>query len=118
MMTALQQQLVTAPTKSLFNFFNVGIDIRYICVCMTRDSVKITKLAIGNTNVGCINISVDLPCNLTVTYLFLPEPVSNIHDFTQRSMLKKRHTFGYGQELKSQCFFVQIRQIHFRVTLE
>ena len=90
-MASLQQQLIATPPECFFNFFNVGIDIRYIGVRMTGNPVEITKLTIGNANIGGIYIAVDLPGHFSVSHLLFTKLISYKHQFGQRCFIKKRN---------------------------
>jgi hypothetical protein len=112
-MATLQQQLVTTPSKSFFNLFDVGIDVRYIGVRVPGNSVKVTKLAIRYADICCIDVSIDLPGDLTMHHLLLPQLVGYVHNFAQRGIMVKHYTLLYRKEVKPESFSIQIRQIHF-----
>ena len=51
MVAALQQQLVTAISKGLFNFLLILINSRYVGIAVTGYSVKVAEFAIGDANI-------------------------------------------------------------------
>ena len=60
---ALQQKLIAAEVEHLFYFAFVGLIICYVGIGMARHTKKVAKLTVGDTNVGCIYVAVDLPGN-------------------------------------------------------
>jgi GGDEF domain-containing protein len=78
-MTALQQQLIAAKTDSFRNFFPVGWHIGNVSLRVTRNAVEIAKLTISNADIGCVYISIYLPGNFSMWYLFLSQFISHEH---------------------------------------
>ena len=83
MVSALQQQLIPAPLNGLPDFLSVRIHVCDIGFSMARYAVEITEFAVGDTNVGGIDIAVDLPAYLAMWHLFFPERICNMHQFRQ-----------------------------------
>src|ERR1700722_11457088 len=106
MVTALQQQLVAAPAKGLFYFLFVSIEIGDIGIGMARDAIEVTEFTIGDTDIGGIDIAINLPGHLAVRYLHLPQFVGHLHEFGQRGMREKKYSFFYVQKLSFQCLMV------------
>src|SRR5829696_3593525 len=108
MMATLQQQLIATVLKSLFYLSAVCRKICDICFGMAWDPIKVTKLAIGNTNVGGVDISIDLPGYLSMWYLLFSKFVGNKHQLSQRRLQKKTYTFFNRQWIKIECFLIKI----------
>jgi len=73
---------------------------------MSWYSVKVAEFAIGNTHVGGIYVAVNLPGDFSVGYLLFPQLVSNVHEFSQRRMVKQKQSLLGCQKLEVQCFLV------------
>src|SRR6187402_3513008 len=91
--SALEEELVAAPAKGLFNFLFIGFDIGDISICVARDAIEIAEFAVGETNVGGIDVPVDLPGDLAMGDLHFPEFVGQVHEFGQGGVLKEEYAF-------------------------
>jgi hypothetical protein len=81
MVAALQQQLITAILNGFADFLAVGVHISDIGISMARNAVEIAKLTIGNTNIGGIDISIDLPGHFSMGHVVFTHLISYIHQF-------------------------------------
>jgi hypothetical protein len=79
---------------------------------MTGDPEKITKLAVGYTNISGVDIPVDLPGDFIVRNLFLAQFIRNKHDFGKRGLFKYKHSFFNREKIEIQCFCIELVQIH------
>ena len=79
MMAALQQQLLASVSESFFNLPFIRFDISNISIFVSRNAVKVAKLAIGDANIGGVHISINYPCYFSVRNLDLPQLISNGH---------------------------------------
>ena len=109
MMTALEQQLIAAVAKGFPDLFPIRGHVGDIGLGVTGDAVEIAEFTIGDTDVGGIDVSVDLPGNFSVWYLDLPQFVGNMYEIGQRRLVVQVHSFLQGQKLESGCFGVNIR---------
>ncbi len=60
---------------------------------MTWNAKEVTELTIGNTNVGSVNVTVYLPGNFPMGNLFFTQFIGYKHQFRQRGLFKKGHSF-------------------------
>src|SRR5688572_22797903 len=79
MMSSLEQELITTIPDCLFYFFPVYTHTGNIGFGVTRDAVKITKLAIGDTYIGSVHITINLPGNFSVRYLLFAHFIRDKH---------------------------------------
>src|SRR5688572_14736173 len=114
MMTSLKQKLLTSIPKCLFNFLTVLLFGSNIGFRMTGYTKKITELAIGNTNIRSVYITVDNPGNFIAGLMVLPDFITNIHEFTGWYFLKQILSFRGCEELQRKGFFQQLVCIHFQ----
>jgi hypothetical protein len=70
--------------------------------------VEITELTICNANIGGIHIPVNLPGYHSISNLFLPELIRDMHKLRQRSFIEKRHSFFNIEKLKLQRFYIEV----------
>jgi hypothetical protein len=92
-MAALEQQLVSTPFERLFYLPFVGGDVGDISVGMAGYAIEITKLTIGDTDIGGIDIPVYLPGDLSMGNCDLPQLVGQVHEFRKRGVLKEKDAF-------------------------
>jgi len=74
--------------NGLFNFLPISVYIGDIGFRMSGNAVEITKLAIGDTNIGGVHITVNLPGHFTMWNLNFSEFVGHIHQISQRRLLE------------------------------
>src|ERR1017187_3363077 len=93
MMPALQQQLLSPIPESFLNLYLVSFNIGDVSVLMSRNPVEIAKLAIGNANIGCIQVSVDNPGNLIIRLALFSELIPHKHQLRCSGRIKKKYPF-------------------------
>src|SRR5690606_21314778 len=92
MVAALQEQLVASIPKSLFYFLFVGFDVRDVALIVPGTSEEVTEFAVGNTYIGCIDIAVNLPSDLTMWNLYLAQLIGNVGQICRCRMLIQKDT--------------------------
>jgi hypothetical protein len=95
MMASLEQQLVAAPAEGFLNFPLVGIDIRYISIGVARDAIEVAEFAVGDADIGGIDIPVDLPGYFSMRDLVFTQLVGYLHQFGQGRMSEEKNPFFF-----------------------
>ena len=67
---------------------------------MTRNSIEITELTIGDAHICRIHVTIYLPGNFSVRNLFFSQLISNKHQLSKGSMLKKELAFFSRKKLE------------------
>ncbi len=75
---------------------------------MPWNAVEIAKLAIGDTYISCIDITVDLPGNFSVRHLFFTAFIGHVHELRQPGLFKKEHTFFNSEEFEIEGFLEEV----------
>jgi hypothetical protein len=107
MMASLKQQLVAAIFKGFLDLFPISGHVCDIGFGVPGYSVEIAEFAIGDTNVGGIDIPVDLPGHAPMRYLFFAEFVSQEHQVSKWCVMVKKYAFLHGKEFHIQRFLVE-----------
>jgi hypothetical protein len=102
MMAALQQQLVSAQSECLFDFYLVGFNVSDVAFFMPWSPEKITEFTVGDANIGSINVAVDLPGYFSAGHLLLSQFISNKCEFSSCCVMVKKNTFFLCQEVEMQ----------------
>jgi hypothetical protein len=85
---------------------------------MTGYAVEITEFAIGDTDVGGIDVTVDLPGYLSMRHLFATQFIGQEHQISQRGFFIKLHPFFYRQKSEIKRFVIQVGKIHSAANLQ
>ena len=75
---------------------------------MPRYAVEITELAIGNTNIRCVKVSIDYPGDLPMRHGYFPQFVSQVHEFRKRGVLEEKDAFFDGQKFAVVSLLIQV----------
>ena len=93
MMAALQQQLVTTIAHGLFNFSPVSGHVRDIGVGVAGYAIEIAEFAVGDTDIGGIDIPVYLPGDLSMGHGHFPKLVGEVHELCEGGVLEEKDAF-------------------------
>ena len=108
MMSPLQEQLVATPGNGLLDLNPIGIHVCDIGFRVTRYAVEVAEFAVGNADIGGVDIAVDLPGYFSMGHLDLPHFIRHMHQFGEGGFLEKKKTLFRAQVFKIQCLLVQI----------
>ncbi len=111
-MASLQQQLISAPADGFFYLLFISVNISNVCFRVTGYPKEIAELTIGNTHVGGIDITINLPSDFAMWYLDLTKLIGYVHQLCKRSVFKQKHSFFHTQKFKRKGFTVKIIQVH------
>jgi hypothetical protein len=75
---------------------------------MSGNAVEITKLAVRYTDIGGIDVSVNLPGNLSMRYLLFSQFIGYLHQFSKGGLFKQELALFFAEEFQVQCALVQI----------
>jgi hypothetical protein len=87
MMSALQQQLITAVLDRFPDFLPVGVHIGDVRFWVAGDAVEITEFAIGDADVGGVDIAIDLPGYFAVWYLLFAQLIGDVDQVGEGCMV-------------------------------
>jgi hypothetical protein len=110
--SSLQQQLFSAQTKGLLDFYTVFFDRGDVGFFVARSAVKIAELAVGNANVGRIRIAVNDPGDDIARHMVLADGISDVHQFRGRGIFEKKNTFFRRKPFQAEGTLEEIRNIH------
>src|SRR5690606_11796932 len=86
-MPTLKQQLIPAISKGLLNLASVGFYIGNIAFFVARSPKEGAKLAVGNTDIGRVDITVNLPGHFAVRHLYLTKFIGDIRQISRCRMV-------------------------------
>src|SRR5690606_21181007 len=85
-MSTLKQQLIPAIFKGFLNLDFVGFYVGNIAFFVPRSPKEVAKLAVGDTDIGRVDVTVNLPGHFAVRILYLSKFIGDIRQISRCRM--------------------------------